>query len=155
MKTISPADYTGIGRTPHSALPAGSIALRKLLPWMVLVIGLLLTAMATLFMQSGVERIARLEFVSRCDAVQTRIIDRLADYTRLLQSGVVLFNASEKVTREQWRLFAQELKVEQQLPGIQGIGFSLLIPRDRLRNRSAGRPWSRRGIRMLPRSPVK
>ena len=132
MKTISPADYTGIGRTPHSALPAGSIALRKLLPWMVLVIGLLLTAMATLFMQSGVERIARLEFVSRCDAVQTRIIDRLADYTRLLQSGVVLFNASEKVTREQWRLFAQELKVEQQLPGIQGIGFSLLIPRDRL-----------------------
>ncbi len=130
--TVPTADDTGMDSTPHTALPANLTALRNRLPWIVLVIGLLLTALATLYIKSGEERIARLEFTSRCDAVQTRIIDRLADYTRLLQSGVVLFDASEKVTREQWRLFTQQLKVEQQLPGIQGIGFSLLIPRDQL-----------------------
>ena len=129
MTIIPSAD---IGSTPHRALPAGSIALRNRLPWVVLVIGLLLTAMATLYVKSGVERIAGMEFASRCDVVQTRIIDRLDDYTRLLQSGAVLFNASEKVTREQWRQFIRELQVEQQLPGIQGTGFSLFIPRDQL-----------------------
>ena len=107
--TIPSADDTGIGSTPHRVLPAGSIALRNRLPWVVLVIGLLLTAMATLYVKSGVERIAGMEFASRCDVVQTRIIDRLDDYTRLLQSGAVLFNASEKVTREQWRQFIREL----------------------------------------------
>jgi PAS domain S-box-containing protein len=45
---------------------------------------------------------------------------------------VAFFNSSETVTREEWRIFTQHQKVEKTLPGIQGIGFSLLIPRAEL-----------------------
>ncbi len=38
MMTIPSADDTGIGGTPHRALPAGSIALRNRLPWMSVVL---------------------------------------------------------------------------------------------------------------------
>jgi CHASE1-domain containing sensor protein len=97
--------------------------LRNRLPWIVLVIGLLITTATTLTLKSGMEQIAQREFASQCDAIQTKIIDRLDDYARLLQSGAALFGTSEKVTREQWRLFTREMEVTQQLPGIQGIGF--------------------------------
>ena len=42
--------------------------------------------------------------------------------------GAAFFNASETVTRNKWHIYTKLQKVEQRLPGIQGIGFSLLIP---------------------------
>ena len=47
-------------------------------------------------------------------------------------SGAALFNASDRVTREKWKVFTSYLNLEKQLPGTQGIGFSLLIPREEL-----------------------
>ena len=113
-------------KTPHNGVPT---PLRDRLPWLVLMMGLLITAAATLQVRSGVERINAIELSARCDAINTKIVERLDDYARLLRNGVALFDASEKVTREQWRLFNDGMgELEQQLPGIQGIGFSLLIP---------------------------
>ncbi len=53
---------------------------------------------------------------------------------------MAFFNASKTVSREEWRIFNQAQKVEKQLPGIQGIGFSLLIPHAEL-------TWHIQGIR--------
>ena len=100
--------------------------------WIVLAVGLMITAAATLYMKSSVERIAEREFTSQCNEIQNKIAYRLDDHARILQSGVALFNASDRVTREKWHIFTQTQKVEKQLPGIQGIGFSLLIPREEL-----------------------
>ena len=100
--------------------------------WIVFVGGLMITALATLSMKSSVERIAEQEFVSLCTDVKQQISRRLDDHARILLSGAALFNASEVVTREEWRCFTQYQKVEKQLPGIQGIGFALLIPRAEL-----------------------
>ncbi len=131
MMSIPSADNAEIDGNSPTASPATPTTLRNRLPW-VLVTGLLITVVITLSVKSSVERTAQLEFASRCDEIQSRIIDRLNDYARLLESGAALFSTSENVTREQWRLFTQDLKVEQQLPGIQGIGFALLVPRDQL-----------------------
>ncbi len=60
--TVPTADDTGMESTPHTALPARLAALRNRLPWMVLVTGLLLTAMATLYMKSGNGRLWTLSF---------------------------------------------------------------------------------------------
>ncbi len=106
-----------------------SSTLKDRRPWLVLAVGLLVTFAVTLLVKSGVERIAAIEFNARCDVIRTKIEERLDDYARLLRNGVALFGASEKVTREQWRLFIHaQGKLEQQLPGIQAIAFSLLIP---------------------------
>ena len=100
--------------------------------WIMLVICLVIVATATLYMISSVERTAESEFIFRSDEIRDAIANRIDDHARILLSGVALFNASDMVTREGWRIFTQTQKVEKQLPGIQGFGFSLLIPRAEL-----------------------
>ena len=81
-----------------------------------------------------------LEFIYLCSDIENKITGRLDDHARILLSGAALFNASETVSREEWRIFNRAQKIEKQLPGIQGIGFSLLIPRAEL-------AWHIQGIR--------
>ena len=100
--------------------------------WIVLAAGLMITAFATLFMKSSVENIAELDFNTHCNEIRNVIANRLEDHARLLTSGAGFFDADEKVSREKWRVFSQRQKLGKQLPGIQGIGFSLLIPRSEL-----------------------
>ncbi len=98
----------------------------------VVVLGLILTAMAAVFMKISVEKVAQGDFTAHCNEIYQAISNRLDDHARILLSGVALFNSSDAVTREKWRVFNRIQQVDKQLPGIQGIGFSLLIPRAEL-----------------------
>lgn len=100
--------------------------------WVVLVAGLIITTAVTLYIKASMETIAELEFYAQCREIHDKIKYRLNEHSRILQSGVAFFNASDSVSREDWRIFIESQKVEQQLPGILGIGFSLLITRDEL-----------------------
>ena len=114
--------------TTPTLLPSTNSAIRNWpIIWIVLVVGLIITITATLYMKSSVEMIVNAEFTSNCNEIKNNIINRLDDHARILLSGAALFNASETVTRDEWRVFNKAQKVEKQLPGIQGIGFSLLI----------------------------
>jgi len=93
---------------------------------------LAVTLVATFYMKSSVDLIAEKDFVEHCNEMQKKISDRLDDHARILLSGAAFFKASDKVTREEWKNFTQYQSVDKQLPGIQGIGFSLIIPRDNL-----------------------
>ncbi len=95
----------------------------------VLPIGMMVTFAVTLYIKASADRLAEMDFVAGCSEIQRILANRLDDHARILLSGAALFNASDTVTREKWRIFTQSLKVEKQLPGIQGLGFSLLIPR--------------------------
>jgi PAS domain S-box-containing protein len=97
-----------------------------------LVVMLAGTGLATLYIKSGVEAAARREFDFACNEIRLNIAERLAANAQILRSGAALFDATQTVTRDVWQVFSRRLQIEQQLPGIQGIGFSLLIPRDRL-----------------------
>jgi diguanylate cyclase (GGDEF)-like protein/PAS domain S-box-containing protein len=98
----------------------------------VLAAGLIITMLAVLYVKADVEAAAEREFNFICNEIQINIADRLAHNAQILRSGAALFDASETITREEWRIFTQSLQVEQQLPGTQGIGFALLIPPDQL-----------------------
>lgn len=100
--------------------------------WLLLIGGLLIAGMAALQVKSGVDRVAEQKFAALSDEVRYVISRRLDDHARILLAGAALFNASDTVTREQWRVFTRSQKVETQLPGIQGIGFALLVPRSGL-----------------------
>lgn len=69
------------------------------------------------------------EFNEICIDLQEKIHNRMIAHSRILQSGAGLFNVTNKVSRDDWRVFIQTQKINDQLPGIQGIGFSLLIPK--------------------------
>jgi PAS domain S-box-containing protein len=98
----------------------------------MLAASIILTILATFYMKFDVDVLAKREFIFACNEVLAKIDVRLKDHEQILLSGAALFDATDQVTREQWRTFVQRLNVESNLPGIQGIGFALRIPPDRL-----------------------
>jgi CHASE1-domain containing sensor protein len=102
------------------------------LAWILLSAGLIVTIYASANVAINIDTEAKREFEFACSQIELRINARMAAHEQILMSAAALFNASDEVTREQWRNFVLQQKVEQHLPGIQGIGFALLIPRERL-----------------------
>jgi len=132
MPTSPPTNADGTGTTPFLSSVAQPARLNLRTAWTVLVSGLIITAAATLYMKSSVESIAGRDFADHSGDIQKKITNRLDDHARILQSGAAFFHASDSATREEWRIFTRAQKLEEQLPGIQGIGFSLLITRKEL-----------------------
>ncbi len=106
----------------HTVL-SGSIARGMSVAWFTLIVSLLITLWAWQLAQVNAERNAHDRFYFRINAVKIAIADRLRDYEAVLRGAQGLFNASDEVTREEWRAYVQSLKLDQVYPGIQGIGF--------------------------------
>ena len=99
----------------------------------ILVIGLGLTGMATFYAQRKVESDAKQEFALNCNEIKIKTANRLRACAQLLQTASAFFAASDTVTREQWKIFNQNAKYEKILPGIQGLGYTLLVTKDQLK----------------------
>lgn len=62
---------------------------------------------------------------------------RMEDYERVLRGTLGLFSASESVSRDEWHAYYQALQLELSLPGIQGLGYSVLFPKAELAEQEA------------------
>ena len=100
--------------------------------WVVLCACLLATVLGAFYMKYSVEDLASRQFAFACDEIRAKIHDRLDDNAHILRSGAAFFDASDTVTREKWHTFTERLDVARQYPGIEGIGFALLIPPEHL-----------------------
>jgi PAS domain S-box-containing protein len=100
--------------------------------WVLLSAALAATTVAVFYVKTGVEADAKRQFDFACNEIHLRIDSRMEAHAQILRSAAAHFGASDKVTREQWHEFTTRQKVDQTLPGILGIGFSLVIPRERL-----------------------
>ena len=60
-----------------------------------------------------------------------RIEQRMQAYQQVLRGAVGLFTASDNVTRKEFRIYVDRLRLDENYPGIEGIGFSVLIPPER------------------------
>ena len=105
---------------------------RHWLAWLTLAIGLVLTALATRAIDAEVTAQAQRELVLIGEEVATKIQGRLHAHAQLLRSGAAFFMGAERVNRDTWRDFVERSKVQLNLPGVQGLGFALLIPPERL-----------------------
>ncbi|WP_130471974.1 bifunctional diguanylate cyclase/phosphodiesterase [Candidatus Magnetaquicoccus inordinatus] len=99
-----------------------------LLPWMVLAIGLLATSSLYRNASQDAEALLRQQFDHQVREITSRISQRMATYEQVLRGISGLFSASNPVDRQAFRTYVQQLQLEKNYPGIQGIGFSLLIP---------------------------
>ena len=95
--------------------------------WLVLAISLVITMLSWLIASRSVENHLRDSFGFEVEKAGMAISKRMQEYEQVLRSGVGLFVASEHVTREDWRLFVENLQIDTYWPGIHGIGFSLMI----------------------------
>ncbi len=120
-------------RQPGSGFFSSASFLKKGLPGLaILVTGLLLTMAAGLYTRHEEEEKTKKEYVFHCTEIKTNITDRLHSYAQLLRSATSLFAASDTITRVEWKAFNDPGRIRRNLPGIQGVGFAMLIPRNQL-----------------------
>jgi len=108
--------------------------------WVALAVALFFGGAAGWFVKVNVDKSAEREFVFQSDTIANLITERLDGAARTLQCGTAFFCASDQVTRARWRAFCQSQKNDESLHGLQGIGFSQLIPKAEL-------PWHLQEIR--------
>ncbi len=113
----------------RSKSPRSAALLSPRLAWVILLGGLCATALMVLFTKSQVDGAHQRHFATECERLTKMVSERLADHAGLLRGGVALFAASDFVTRDEWHRYSEGLTLERQLPGIQGFGYSLLIPK--------------------------
>ena len=98
----------------------------------ILAIGFMFTVAATLFIKHDVETKANREFKLICGDLKNKTDARLHAHAQLLRSGTAFWAASDTVTRSEWKEFYERSRIDKNLPGIQGFGFSLIIPKNQL-----------------------
>lgn len=74
----------------------------------------------------------QIQFNSLTKNVIQQIKNRMATYREILYSGIGFFEASNNVTREEWHIFVNKLQIKEFFPGIQGLGYSLVIRENEL-----------------------
>ncbi len=71
--------------------------------------------------------LAQQRFHIATDDIRTNISKRMLGYEHALRSGIGFFQASDRVTKDEWKLFVNTLQTQRFYPGIQGIGFSKML----------------------------
>lgn len=103
-------------------------AIKSPAAWFTLVLSLSVTIWGWHHTKTDIEQSAGQHFSFRADEIKRAILDRMLNYELVLRGGAGLFAGSESVKREEWRAYVNKLKIEQSYPGIQGIGYSVIIP---------------------------
>jgi diguanylate cyclase len=93
----------------------------------VLALSLLVTYQAWQSADAVADKAMRETFRFRVLETTERIQQRIMIYEHVLHAAQGLFNASEEVTRKEFRRFIEMLELPEDYPGIQGVGFSKLI----------------------------
>lgn len=94
--------------------------------------GLVFTAAAVYFTYHTVAEYYYKNFEINCSDLRIKLDTRLKANALLLRSGAAFFAASDTVTQEEWRIFIENEKINRNLPGLQGIGYSLIISKKQL-----------------------
>lgn len=105
---------------------------RSIPAWLVLVAGLLLTALLSMGLAEQRARSADQQFELHVKELVAEIEKRLLDHEQILLGGAGLFDVNGLVTRAQWRTYVERLSLVERYPGIQGVGFSQAISPDAL-----------------------
>jgi PAS domain S-box-containing protein len=66
-------------------------------------------------------------FHIRAGQAQSDIENRLRDYIQILKGAKALYKASETISRRDWEIYVKWLQVDENYPGIQGLGFAPYI----------------------------
>ncbi|MEL0167436.1 MAG: CHASE domain-containing protein [Pseudomonadaceae bacterium] len=100
--------------------------------WFVLVLGLLTTLMAWVYLMDRETRAAEREFKLLTDDITEAIRKRMIDHEQILLGGAGLFDASGDVDRQEWRILVERLRLAESYPGILGVGYAQSVAPEEL-----------------------
>ena len=100
----------------------------RFLPVLVLAISLIVTHQLWRNAQQDCLQHLQADFDFRVREAATHVEQRMANYEQVLRGAKGLFAASVSVERDEFREYAHALRLAENYPGIQGIGFALIVP---------------------------
>jgi signal transduction histidine kinase len=100
----------------------------------ILFIALLLTVSAVIYTKNRIEILTKNEFALVCNEIKVKIDTRLHAHALLLRSSSSFYSASDSISRLKWKQFIDKSQLNKNLRGIQGVGFSLIIPKKKLKS---------------------
>lgn len=100
--------------------------------WLILLLSLLVTSWAWYISDKAVTQTIEERFEFQAQDLATAITNRMREYELALRSGAALFDASSAVTREDWNSFATTIYLHKYFPGIQALGYSVMLSPDEL-----------------------
>ena len=103
----------------------------------VLAAALALTLTATLYTRAEVQFQERRDLAAIGAELVAKIDARLHAHAQVLRSGAAYVAVAGEVSRAQWQTFVERSRIHLNLPGIQGIGFALMIAPDQLSQHEA------------------
>jgi PAS domain S-box-containing protein len=98
-----------------------------LISWVSLISTLVLTAAGWYSVKSSTNENAYQRFSLRTNEITVNIQKRMFAYRQVLLGGVGFFASSDSVTRNDWHTYIESLNVEENYPGILGIGFAIAL----------------------------
>ena len=101
---------------------------RNIIAWLVLALTLLGQLIILQQLHSNSNRAAEQQFELVVGKITNAIEQRLIDHEQILFGAAGLFAASGEVSRDQWRAYVERLQLADRYPGIQGVGFSKVVP---------------------------
>ncbi|CAK0774545.1 putative Histidine kinase [Gammaproteobacteria bacterium] len=108
---------------------------RGLAAWIVLGVSGIATIFGWRITNLSIENRAKDRFEYEVEEAHIAITKRMQEYENVLLGCVGLFNALKNVNRLDWNQYVKALRIDTYWPGIQGIGFSLMIaPEDKDRH---------------------
>ncbi len=113
--------------TSIKSLPKAAAKYSYSVAWIMVVLSLCMTIMFWRMVREENYQNASERFDFRVQEIVTSIKKRLLAYEQVLLGGSGLFAASNEVTRQEWKTYVEKLRIEQNYPGILGIGYSKVI----------------------------
>jgi len=123
---ISPAhaDYDPSRLARRSA----RLRLIRFLPLLVLAVSLIVTHQLWQDARQNALQALQADFDSRVHEAAMHVEQRMANYEQVLRGIKGLFAASVSVERDEFHAYANALRLKENYPGVQGVGFSLIVP---------------------------
>lgn len=109
------------------------IFVRKWRAYIFLFVGIILSLVFAYYTKKNIEEKSNVEYSLICNEIKIKITTRLFSHAQLLRSGSSFLASSDTITRLEWKAFYDNSKLHKNLPGIQGLGFSIVIPKDKLK----------------------
>ena len=100
----------------------------------ILFIGLVATLGICYYFKQEEESKSEKEFDLICNEIKSKIIARISLQEQFLQSGSSLFESSQSVSRNEWKLFNKFSKMNDDQTGVQGFGYSMIVKKEQLKD---------------------
>jgi len=100
--------------------------------WLVLALSAVASVAAWYFSSTAITEAAQSRFATQTNDIRTLIVARMHEQQMVLRGGLGLFEASEFVSRDEWRQYYEALDTQTLLPGLQGLGYAEFVAPDDL-----------------------